>query len=197
MSDTIIGVIIGSGLAFVGTIVSILLTGRVTRMQLDHDSWWKSQQNIIEARKGYLQPLRQELSVWAKTSQDWPAALARLLTLKSKNMDAAERQVESNEIEQMMRASKDSTDRLATIRGMIADNALNQLLDEFSAEQEKVNIELLPLIRTLNSPNTLNMSTDKIAEIDEAIEQARKKPRAKLIQINRRIEELWAGTELK
>lgn len=205
MSDFVQGALIAGAFAVVGSLVTALITYCNTKRQLrgtlqqlslrmEHDAKEKRRDRSIEARKTYLVPLRELISQWNIKLMEMTSSLALLeqeFESENKKQSITETQAykKHQALNQRMYSMAESHE---SFYGQISDKKLLELVNE-AGEIQQENIEKrMAMYRSIDIKDLKKLSEviKKNREDDAIVKE-------KLLNINKRIEELLCGDETK
>lgn len=203
MSDIVLGALIGISGAIVGAIIAALSSYIITRLQINARREELNQQlsyqereaqraRLIESRKDLLHRLRNTISEWVDCSNRQINMIVRLEKAFKEYDDAsAARQLEIHEFNEVSERGKQVASQFEILRRQVSDNKLSELIEAVTETQYEVNTARQPLIRFFNNPSGVDANTIESAlHKDESL---RNEVSKKVLQVNKRIEELLSG----
>ena len=200
MSDIVWVALFGVAGTVLVAIVSGYITYRVTksqsntrsdelRLQLAYQEQEAQRDRLVEARKGYLIPIREVMSEWMQGSNAVVMAIARVQAAKvGDNSKRYKEEVENFNL--TSERIQQSSSKLETLRGQISDRTLQEEIGTAQKAQEALSPAILKLTRLFNDATA---STKLIETALVEFNSIRDQLRAKLIDVNKRVEELMTG----
>ena len=201
MPDVAIGALIGLG----GSIIVAVVSYGMARLQvnarhaefienLKHQREESKATRLIESRKGYLIPLREIISRWMTTAHNGISAVGRVQAIeREKPVRVLERNQEIEYLNKVLEEGFEISSELEILRGQSSDLILDGLISEVQKSQKEQGIRMLSLTRLFNESKDVSMNVlEKAAKENEDI---LKQLRAKLIETNKRIEQLLVGEQ--
>ena len=204
MSDFVQGALIGGAFAAIGSVITALITYYNTRRQikgnleqlslrLEQDTSEKRQDRLVEARKTYLIPLRDIISRWSVELAKLPGLATSLSKLVQSSSD-----ISSVTGSQIYRDSMEFTEKMRSMTqlhevliGQISDKKLLNMVMEVVKTQGEA------LVRRAEIFDSIEMDKDfkSLADAIDASNEILMNVQFKLVDINKRIEELLCGSE--
>ena len=163
--------------------------------QLYHQEQEAKLDRVIEARRDYLTPLRKAVSEWMKVANDSVSAIARVKAAETRGLSVADQAAEIKHLTEVLDNSQEITSELEILRGQGSDLMLESLITEAQSGQSDASMAMLKLGKLFNDPQ--NVSTD---DLEAAVSQHNgiiQELRKKLLEINKRIEQLLTGEPSK
>ncbi len=201
MSDIVFGALIGVGAAALGSIITGIINYKNSTLQisarrdelnqqLSHQEREAKISRLIEARKEHLFRLRNILSKWVECSNQQVNMDVRL-DKAIKSGDSFRQQLNISEYNETSELGKELTSQLNILRRELSDNIVDDLIKAIFEKQSEIDIARMPIVRFFNNPEGADSSTiESVMREEELLFEAQRK---KLIEINKRIEELLNG----
>ncbi|MFC1939687.1 hypothetical protein ACFLXO_03250 [Chloroflexota bacterium] len=204
MSDFVQGALTGGALALVGSVIVALIAHYNTKLQikgsldqlslkLEQDTGEKYRDRLVEARKTYLIPLRDIISRWSVELTKLPGlatALNRLALSSADISSVTESQIYKDSIE-FNRRMTSMAQQHEVFLGQISDKKLLNMIIKATETQGEA------IVRRTEIHESVVIDKD-FKSLGNAINESNKillNVQLKLIDINKRIEELLCGND--
>ncbi len=204
MSDFVQGALVAGAFAVIGSVVTAFITHYNTKCQikgnlqqlsleLEQDTGEKCRDRLVEARKTYLMPLRDLISRWSVELTKLPGlatALNRLVLSSSDISSVTDSQIYKDSIEFNKRMTS-MAQQHEVFLGQISDKKLLNMIIEATKTQGEA------LVRRTEIHESVVIDKD-FKSLGNAIDESNKilmNVQLKLIDINKRIEELLCGDD--
>ncbi len=203
MSDIVLGALIGVGAAVLGSIITGIISYKNSKLQinarheelnqqLSHQEREARRNRLIEARKELLLDLRRTISEWVEYSNQQVNMTVRLKNAVERYDNASpERQLEIMEFTRVSERMKQLTSQLEILRAQVSDSILGNLIEAVRVKQFEVEWERMPLLRFFNNPE--GADADTLESAFQKDELLREEIQNRVLQVNKRIEELLSG----
>jgi len=191
MSDIVQGALIGISGAIVGAIITAIISYINTRSQLDLRIYEIRTDRLIKARERVLIPLREGMAQYLKLANTALIMTVRLQGTYQRGDDPKDIREEIKRWEEASVGFREALAKLETVQSQLSDARLYKMIEEVKNTEEQERPKIIEAVMRVQ--DTKISTLEIVNQTNKDITEAQKRIFAKLLPVNKRIEELLSG----